>query len=535
MSRKAASGSSSGNTWDGAPEPMMAGTRSWGLPAGALVAYGLCLLAILTLVFTGFTRDDLETAYYAQGWRFHTHPDHPPLYAWLAQSLVSVLGPTTLATGILKVSLLLACYALIWLGVRRLTRSAGLATLAGLGLPATHFFGYLSVHNYTHTALLLAAMAGLFCAAAHVITARPGRRPPIPAAIGLGGAIGVGLLAKFSFAFFAPCLLAALPWATLGARRAARLLAIALAVAAPGAAIVLLWLLTLPAPLVPQLATAMGTHREVGMLERIFGVLGDAGLTPLGWLLPALLIPILAAPGPLWRGHKGPPPQPQETAATCRIWANRLAAYALCSIVIVSAVTLLGGGTRLREHYMAPVILFGPVYLALRLAAGGVTPGQIRRIIIGFAGIVVAYLVALPGVAVFVSPTHCERCLANLPVQEIGRQLADAGFDGGMMVSNRLDWIANLRQVFPDARLVTSGFTLTHPEPAAPGACLVITGTAQIGPQPAEVEAILADQLGTALPAGAAFQPLSAPLAYAEVREVGLSYLLVPEGLGACR
>lgn len=514
---------------------MTAEHRSWALPAGALLVYGLCILAILTLVFTGFTRDDLETAYYAQGWRFHTHPDHPPLYAWLAQALVSVLGPTTLATGILKVGLLLACYALIWAGVRRITGSAGLATLAALGLPATHFFGYLSVHNYTHTALLMAAMAGVFCAAAHAITTKPDDPPPIPAAIGLGLAIGVGLLAKFSFVFFATCLLATLPWGSIGARRATRLLATALLIAAPAAVIVLIWLATLPEPLVSQLATAMGTHRDVGALERVLGVLGDAALTPLGWLLPALLVPVLLSPGALWRGHRAPLAAHGDMAATCRLWANRLAVYAGCSVVIVATVTLLGGGTRLREHYMAPLILFGTVYLALRLAAGGIDPARIRRITLGFAGIVAAYLVALPGVALFVSPTHCERCLANLPVEDIGRQLATAGFDGGMIVSNRLDWMANLRQVFPEARLVTGGFTLTHPEPAAPGACLVLAGTAQVPPQFPEIDAILAEQLGIALPEDTVFQPLSATLAYSDDRQVGLSYVLFPDGLGRCR
>ena len=514
---------------------MTAEHRSWALPAGALLVYGLCILAILTLVFTGFTRDDLETAYYAQGWRFHTHPDHPPLYAWLAQALVSVLGPTTLATGILKVGLLLACYALIWTGVRRLTRSPGLATLAALGLPATHFFGYLSVHNYTHTALLMVAMAGVFCAVAHAIATKRDDRPLVPAAIGLGLAIGVGLLAKFSFVFFATCLLATLPWASIGAKRASRLLATALLVAAPAAVIVLVWLATLPEPLVSQLATAMGTHRDVGALERVLGVLGDAALTPLGWLLPGLLVPILLSPGALWRGHRAPAAASGDTAATCRLWANRLAVYAGCSVVIVAAATLLGGGTRLREHYMAPLILFGTVYLALRLAAGGIDPARIRRITLGLAGIVAAYLVALPGVALFVSPIHCERCLANLPVEDIGQQLAAAGFDGGMIVSNRLDWMANLRQVFPEARLVTGGFTLTHPAPAAPGACLVLAGTAQVPPQFPEIDAVLAEQFDIALPADTVFQPLTATLAYSDDRQVGLSYVLFPDGLGRCR
>ena len=514
---------------------MTAEHRSPALPAGALLVYGLCILAILTLVFTGFPRDDLETAYYAQGWRFHTHPDHPPLYAWLAQALVSILGPTTLATGILKVGLLLACYALIWTGVRRLTRRPGLATLAALGLPATHFFGYLSIHNYTHTALLMVAMAGVFCAAAYAITAKPEDRLPVPAAIGLGLAIGVGLLAKFSFVFFGPCLLATLPWASIGAKRTVRLLAIALLVAAPAAVVVLIWLVTLPEPLVSQLATAMGTHRDVGLAERILGVAGDAALTPLGWLLPALLVPILLSPGALWRGHRRPSADGGDTAAICRLWANRLAIYAGCSVVIVAGVTLLGGGTRLREHYMAPLILFGTVYLALRLAAGGITPVRIRRSILGFAGIVAAYLVALPGVALFVSPTHCERCLANLPVEAIAQQLAAAGFDGGMIVSDRLDWMANLRQVFPEARLVTGGFTLNHPAPESPGACLVLTGTAQVSPQVHNLDAVLTGQLGVALPEDTVFQPLSAPLAYSDGRRVGLSYALFPNGLGRCR
>ncbi len=503
--------------------------------AVVLAAYGGCFLAILTLVFSGFTRDDLEVAYYAQGWRFHTHPDHLPLYDWLAQALVSVLGPTPLATGLLKVALMMIAYALIWLGIRRVTDSRGLATIAAAGIPACHFFGYMAVRNYTHSALLLAALAGLFCAAAYLITASAQSRGRLLAAFGLGVAISIGLMSKFSFVLFAACLLAVLPWQRLPRGRAMRLVPMVLAGALPGIAIVGTWLVTLPEPLMPHLATALESEREMGLIARAVGVTGDTVLTPILRLLPGLLLPLLLAPVALWRGHTGPRPTADGQAELCRLWANRLALYALCCAVVVIAATLLGGGTRVREHYMAPVIVFAAAYLALRFGAGGITAARARTIGLGLMGVAGVYLVTVTVATIWVSPAMCGRCLVNLPVQAVGQQITDAGFRGGTIVSDWLDWSANLRQVFPESRVVAEEFPLVRRAGGEPGGCLILTGTLDVAAHPERVAVLLAERFGAELPADAELRTASAPLTFSDHRVVEVSYFLFPDGLGDCR
>ncbi len=516
----------------GLPGPRRTGV-AW--EAMALAVYGSCFLAILTLVFSGFTRDDLEVAYYAQGWRFHTHPDHLPLYDWLAQALVSVLGPTPLATGLLKVALMMTAYAFVWLGIRRITDSRGLATIAAAGIPACHFFGYMAIRNYTHSALLLAALAGLFCAAAYLITASARSHGRPWAALGLGIAISIGLMSKFSFVLFAACLLAVLPWQSMTRGHTVKLVPMVLAGALPGAAIVGIWLVTLPQPLLPHLATALESEREMGLLARAVAIAGDAVLTPILRLLPGLLLPLLLAPITLWRGHAGPRPATEGRAEPCRLWANRLALYAVCCAVVVIAATLLGGGTRVREHYMAPVIVFAPAYLALRFGAGGITAARARMIGLGLMGIAGIYLVTVTIAAIWVSPASCGRCLMNLPVQAVGQQIADAGFRGGTIVSDWLDWSANLRLVFPESRLVAEEFPLVHRAGGESGGCLILTGTLDVPAHPERVAALLAERFGTILPADAELRTASAPLAFSDNRAVEVAYFLFPDGLGDCR
>ena len=503
--------------------------------AVALAAYGACVLAILTQVFSGLTRDDLEVVYYAQGWRFHTHPDHLPLYDWLAQALVYVLGPTPLATGLLKVALMMTAYALMWLGVRRITGSRGLATIAAAGIPACHFFGYMAIRNYTHSMLLLAALAGVFCAAAHVITAPSQSRCRLWAASGLGVAMSIGLMSKFSFVLFAACLLAVLPWQRMTRGHVMNLVPLGLTGALPGVILVGIWLATLPEPLMPHLATALESEREMGLVARVAGIAGDTVLTPILRLLPGLLLPLLLAPVALWRGHAAAGPAPDEQADLCRPWANRLALYAICCAAVVIAATLLGGGTRVREHYMAPVIVFAPTYLALRLGAGGITAARVRTIGLGMMGIAGAYLVAVPALTIWVSPAFCERCLVNLPIQAVGRQIADAGFRGGTIVSDWLDWSANLRRVFPESRLIAEEFPLMPHRDGEPGGCLILTGTLSIPADVVRVADLVADRFDVELPLGAELRTASAPIVFSDDRTVDVAYLLFPDGLGDCR
>lgn len=170
----------------------------WRLAALALIAYLIALRAL----YLGLVDLIPDEAYY---WVYTLHPalsylDHPPLTAWLIGLATQLAGATTFGVRlpVLLLAPLGAWFAYLF-GRDMIDKSAGIiASCLFCAIPAFFAAGLLMVPDST---LIVAWMAALYFFQRALIK-EDGR-----AFLGLGVAMGAGLLAKYSILLLAPAAL----------------------------------------------------------------------------------------------------------------------------------------------------------------------------------------------------------------------------------------------------------------------------------------------------------------------------------------
>ena len=415
--------------------------------AVALAAYVAVLLVLRLSLFPGGSDDDAEILYYTQSWALAYKTGQPPLYTWLILAAEAVAGPTMGAVIGVKYALLAAFYAFSYLAARRLFSDNLFAALAPLSLVACYFIGWETVVSYSHTVLLLAAMAAAFWLILRLET-RSGWADYLWIAL----AITMGLLAKYNFILFLVPLLAA-AWRHPGLRPRVfclRFLA-ALILAAGIAAFPLAHFLTDA----DALAAAAGAGRLFPMVDDRLAAagrgLGQFTLATLGLVSPFLPFALGIFPRAL-----APLPHPSARLINAG-WF--LETYLLVLLVICVVVILATGAADVRNNWM--VVWFPlPLYLLLRIKVLTDAGGAKRRLN-WFAGALLIVALAVPAGLVgrgFVGPETCRKCNFFVPYSELARSLVVAGFSAGTIVAvDRPNQIAgNLRRYFPHARVIST-------------------------------------------------------------------------------
>ena len=495
-----------------------------------LAAYFAVLLALRLGLFPGASDDDAEILYYTQSWALAYKTGQPPLYAWLVRGAETLLGPTMGAVIGVKYALLAAFYAFTYLAARRLLTDNLFAALAPLALVACYFIGWETVVNYSHTVLLLAAMAAAFWLVLRLET-RSGWLDYLWLAL----AIAAGLLAKYNFILFLVPLLAA-AWRHPGLRARVfclRFLA-ALLLAAGLAAL----------PLVHFLADADALSGAAGA-GRLFPVVDDrlaaAGrglgqflMATLGLVSPFLPLAILMFPRAL-----APLPRPADRLINS---GRFLETYLAALVVVAVAAILASGATDVRNNWL--VVWFPlPLYLLLRikvLTDAGTAPGRLRW----FAAALVVVALAVPAGLIgrgLLGPQTCRKCNFFVPYEELARSLVVAGFSAGTIVAeDSPNQIAgNLRRYFPKARVVSTRWRDYVPPPNAAGqageggkCALIWSG----GPSGGGAARMLVEELrgGIPVPKQTIFRRSTHPLPRNPDKKLSWSFVVM-DGEGACR
>jgi lipopolysaccharide core galacturonosyltransferase RgtB len=172
-----------------------------------LVGGYLLLHLLIRLLFSGTLQlDDAEQIRLSQTLALGYPIPQPPLYSWFSWGLFQLLGSGLLALTLLKYLLIGLTFGLIWRCSSYLFHhqsSRWLATLALLLMPS---FAWHMHQGFTHTILLGLAIVMTL----HALLRLPQHPSPV-SYLYLGSALGIGLLAKYSFLLLMiPLLLSAL-------------------------------------------------------------------------------------------------------------------------------------------------------------------------------------------------------------------------------------------------------------------------------------------------------------------------------------
>jgi hypothetical protein len=310
------------------------------------------------------------------------------------------------------------------------------------------------------------------------------------------------------------------------------LVAVAPLLALPGH---LLWRLGQDVSLPDRVATITDTGAGANPWEALAGLLSDTVADPLAAMAPPLILILVLLP---WWRKDGARPAPR--------WDRVLAVFVASAMVLTLVIVLVSGGDRLRYHYLMPAATVLPAIPLLWVGSRGLTVGPRRRRALGWGLSGLAVLFALGSVVdrVWIEPRHCGRCLPLLPAEHAARAVREAGFTDGTILAANLDWGANLRPAFPDARMLARHYPdWRPPRPPGDGACLILLSRAETAAfragtlDPEAIRDTLEPMLDTAPPNDwlARVQVHDLPLTHAPDRTVPFGFVLLPEGLGTCR
>jgi 4-amino-4-deoxy-L-arabinose transferase-like glycosyltransferase len=369
--------------------------------------------------------------------------DQPPVYTWLLWSVFQVTGVSLIGIYLLKALILAAIYAGVFAVCRRLECDS--YTLpATLSLLLTPYFAWSALIDGAHTLFVTAFVPVTF-----LLVCRLLERPTRIGFTILGLLIGLGCLAKYSFALLAMALLIAI--ATMPNLRS-RLRDPRILLTILVAAIIVLphtfwvidhWDLIRERPM----------HRGGIDPSLSFGSKLWQGLTSLA-ISTLVVVPVLAAIALFFpSGSRRVLTQPACLDAT------RLLGRWLAVVSVILLLLVVFGVTRFRSHWLIPAVVLAPAYVFARIAEAPPAAGRIRRFLALIAlSVVVVIGVRIAGIAkesrIGGKYWGQDRLHAALASEVSTRNLEGATFVGDHPLA-----CGNLRLLHPAAQVTCVSYT----------------------------------------------------------------------------
>ncbi|MEE9139810.1 MAG: glycosyltransferase family 39 protein, partial [Alphaproteobacteria bacterium] len=441
----------------------------WG-PGGfvALLAGYVALHFVLRLALSETIGTDyVAEAIFAQSLEWSYYPRQPPLYTWLQWALFQAFGVGVFSIALMKYALLTLTYVFLYLSARRIFADPRLQMLSAFSPLLIYAVGWGAHVGFTNTALLAFACVATFYALVRLL-----ETGATAAYLGLGAALGVGLLSKYGYAVFAISLLAA-ALAQEGPRR--RLLERRMLLAVGLAAAIVLPYLAWGFEGTGAFETVFRqTMKEGGGVPYVEGVASGLAtllkavvmfLSPL-WLVLFLIFPRAIMPGVSATQAAGTPQSAAPGGAG--VDARRLLEHFFLIAFAIVLLGVLGAGiTYFTSRWMHPLLLLFPIYFFCRVRDSGFGRGQVRRYsvtLLAFVALVVVFRVAQAAIG----PPLCNKCRLAMPYPVLTQQIADRGFATGTIVAADEHIAGNFRVRFPGSRVVsvTYPFYIPPPRPA---------------------------------------------------------------------
>jgi 4-amino-4-deoxy-L-arabinose transferase-like glycosyltransferase len=494
-------------------------------PRGFAALLGL-YLAVHVLLRVGLapalTADDARDAFFAQSLEWGYLPKQPPLFNWLLLGAFRAFGVSAASVGLVKYALLGLAYGFVYLSGRRLLADARLAGLAAFSFLLMVPVSWVAHDLLTHSLAALACAAGTFHALLRLQAA-----PTRGAYAALGLALGLGLLAKFSYLFVAGALLlAALTVPGFRARLLDRRVLLSLGVAVALVGPYLAWFSAHRLSLAAMYAEEVRPETAGSYLGGV-----ASGLSYLARVTAYYLAPLGAACLLLFpRGWLG------RAAAPATEGGRLLERFLLVEAGLLAGGVLAGAVTYLKFRWVMPIYLLVPLWAFARLDRLGPPEPAVRRfgrlLVAAEAVVVLAFAASIWRGDLLGKPARF-----NTPYDRVAARLAAAGFSRGTIVTGGGALAGNLRLAFPDSRVLrlANAHYLPPPRPGPGGQCLLVR---ELEPRESgldDVRAWAAAALGVAASDENPVAVIDEPFHFSRRHRFRAAYVLFPDGSGQCR
>ena len=406
------------------------------------VAYAIAAAIIqFSLSHTLYT-DDAMTSLRIQDFGLGYAVRNPPLWEWILLVIQQVTGPGPESHFLLRY----ACIALLGVAVFKASLAVSSdekwSAAVTLATPLFYAIGWPYFQSNTYSLIIVIVCLFTIHAAIRYVA-----KPDFSRAAVFGILIGLGFLSKYNYAIFIASLVLALfiqhaSRPALLRREFAVVFCAALIVVSP----FVYWLVTAGADLVGLTQNNLVTT-EQSHFVRIARGLGRELELAIGFILPWGLV----MAGVVWRGR-----QISQAPMAASGFGERTAGLTLVfSIAITTVGIVLLGVTKLNAAYMFPVMIAAVPWSAAvlsRAAPGTDSAGLVA--VIGVSALVVIVLVRLVYLGNSGFPEDSRR-QDMLPFADLAREMRDAGFDRGTLVTVSDKEGGNLRAELPQLRVVT--------------------------------------------------------------------------------
>lgn len=409
--------------------------------------------------------DDVDQLFFAQMLQAGYSYEQTPLYTWIIWLTIQVLGPTVIAVGLVKYSLVFLIHAFTYLAARQLIRDPRLQVFAGLAPMTLYPIGWRLHEADTYGILSTVCMMALTWAVLWLL-----RERRLVAYLVLGLSLGAGLLSSGYFGVGALALLLALPFAPAG-RRAMLHWGFPLA-------LILAALLVLPYGLWVIEQGQAWLDRVLGAVAQYHGPETQDGWFTTGYkvfesfviaLFPFHIIFCVIffySLRPLPKGAVA------ENDAGRVLWAYLPIVLALFLATVWALYV-----HRINPFRVYPAVVPLTLLFFWRVDRFGTRPAPMRWTWLIFA-ILVVVVVQARFQHIQAGPAFCKVCRMQAPYPEVAEILKAEGYDGGGTIIAGDNYIAgNFRVHFPEARILTP----RYPEVVPPlptegtnGPCLIV-------------------------------------------------------------
>ncbi|MDP5062138.1 MAG: glycosyltransferase family 39 protein [Maribacter sp.] len=161
-----------------------------------LALLSFLVITLITFFKSALELEDAEQAYYSQ-WLRWGYDDQPPLYTWLQYGLNSIFGVGKIAFSMLRGLLFAGTLLMLHRFTKIRIKDANISKLAVLALVFIPVYIDFTFRRLSHTSLLCLCVVSSYYVI-HLLV----QRKSILNFLLLGFVVGVGIMAKYNYAFF---------------------------------------------------------------------------------------------------------------------------------------------------------------------------------------------------------------------------------------------------------------------------------------------------------------------------------------------